>query len=142
MISSRLLAFALLACGACSDDVPTLDVMTTAHATTTLNPPDDHIPSDLGHYRWDLVEKPVGATSMSPFEAPLTSSITIIPPVRGIYVLDRWFVGEAADQLSYHVVVTAAGQTPAVVISGPARVGSGPWRASTEVPPPAPKVYL
>jgi hypothetical protein len=44
---------------------------------------------------------------------------------RGIYVYDRWFVGPAAEQLSYHVIVTVIGAAPIAVVVGPSTVAVG-----------------
>jgi hypothetical protein len=122
MTSSRTFVVAIVAAG-CSDDVPTLEVTATVLANVQLAPPDDHIPSDLGHYRWELVEAPPGASPPLPREQ--TATITIMPLSRGLYAYDRWFVDDAAEQLSYHVVVTVGGVAPTALLAGPSMVAIG-----------------
>jgi len=123
MTSSRMLVIAITACGACVEDVPTMYETATARMDTSVAPPDDHIPVDLGHYRWELVEAPVGH-KVDGLSAT-TAAVTITPPVRGIYAFNRWFVGQASEQLSYHVVLTVDGATPTAVIAGPTSVAIG-----------------
>lgn len=123
MTCNRMLAIAIAVCGGCVQDVPTLYETATARMNARLDPPDDHIPTDLGHYRWELVEAPPGqdVTELT----ATTAFITITPPARGIYAFNRWFVGQAAEQLSYHVVVTVEGAAPVAMIVGPASVPVG-----------------
>lgn len=123
MTCRLILGFAIVACAGCIDDVPTLYVTATAMVSVELAPPDDRIPAAFGHYRWKLVEEP--PLSNVPFPIAETASLTIRPTTRGIYVYDRWFVGEAAAQLSYHVVVTVEGAAPMARIVGPAMVAVG-----------------
>jgi len=115
----RLLVAVWVASSGCADDVPTLEVMTTARTITTLAPPDDQIPMGLGHYRWQLMEAPTDSSELDPYQKVETATLTITPLTRGVYVFDRWFVGQAAEQLSYRVVVTAAGAPPTIVLTGP-----------------------
>lgn len=95
---------------------------TTAMVSVELSPPDDGIPMTFGHYRWKLAEAPKGIIA-PPLEQAAT--IVVVPPRRGIYVYDRWFVGQAAEQLSYHVVVTAYGAAPTARIVAPSMVATG-----------------
>jgi hypothetical protein len=123
MTCNRTLVIAIAICGGCVQDVPTLYETATAQMNATLDPPDDHIPTDLGHYRWELVEAP-------PVEGvgdlwATTASITITPPSRGIYAFNRWFVGQADEQLSYHVILTVEGAAPTAVIVGPTSIPVG-----------------
>ena len=106
----------------CAVDVPTLYATTTALVSTALAPPSDNIPADLGHYSWELVESPVPLHES--FDVG-TATLTVTLPTRGIYVFDRWFVGQAAEQLSYHVVVTVDGVAPMAKIVGPTMVVVG-----------------
>jgi hypothetical protein len=99
----------------CADDVPTLYATTTALVRIDLAPPSDNIPTALGHYSWELVESPVPLHES--FDVG-TADLTVALPTRGIYVFDRWFVGQAAEQLSYHVVVTVDGVAPMARIVG------------------------
>jgi len=115
MTCRRLLVVVLATCGACVQDVPTLYATATAQTSAELAPPDDHIPTDLGHYRWALVEAPPGRTAGD--LSATTASITITPPGRGTYAFNRWFVGQASEQLSYHVVLTVDGAAPMAVIT-------------------------
>jgi hypothetical protein len=101
----------------CVDTVPTLHVATVVHRSVLLAPPDDQIPTEFGHYRWVLVTAPASATPPTPTEP--TATVSLLMTRRGIYVYDRWFVSDAADQLSYHVVVTVDGAPPLARISGP-----------------------
>lgn len=111
----------LVACG--TGDVPTVEVETTSGVSTQLLAPDNHIPSDFGHYRWELVEAPAGTFTSSPLDTSATLSVT--PPLRGIYVFDRWFVGQAADELTYHFIVTANGSIPIARIDAPTTASVG-----------------
>ncbi len=107
----------------CTDDVPTLQVSTFARTSVELSPPDDDVPDAFGHYRWNLSLSPDGLVVAPPIA--LTPTVTVTPPKRGVYVYDRWFVGEAAEQLSYHVVVTASGVRPTARVGGPMMVAVG-----------------
>ncbi|MDB4956511.1 MAG: domain containing protein [Myxococcales bacterium] len=118
-----MLVLAIAVGAGCTEDVPTLYERTTAMVGIELAPPDDHIPAGLGHYRWELVEAPPRATTSSPTEE--TAAIAIVPTTRGIYVYDRWFVGQAAEQLSYHVVITVEGAAPTARVVGPTMVAAG-----------------
>lgn len=124
MTCRRMLVIAIVAGTGCSDDVPTLYVTTTALVRSELAPPDDNIPTSLGHYHWKLVESPIGS-AFGPSATIATPTLEITPPVRGIYVFDRWFVGQAAEELSYHVVVTVDGAAPMAMVGGPTMVGVG-----------------
>ncbi len=117
MISRRVLTLALLACASCSEDVPTIHVTTTAMMSVQLTAPDDSIPGTLGHYRWEVVETPPHVTVPTPTDE--TATIMVAPPARGIYVYDRWFVGQADEQLSCHVVVDVHGAPPMASVAGP-----------------------
>ena len=112
----RSALIAIVACG-CAEDIPTFRAATTALTSTELAPPTP-IPPAFGSYRWELVDAPADGT-LGDLSAS-TPTIVVTPPVRGVYVLDRWFVGEAADQISDHVVMTAEGAAPSASISGPA----------------------
>ena len=115
MTCRRLLVIAIAASGGC-EDVLTLYETTTALAPIDLAPPDDHIPPDLGHYLWELVEAPPRGALIE-FSAE-DAAISITPPVRGTYVFDRWFVSEAAEQLSSHIIVNVEGASPTALIVG------------------------
>jgi len=119
--SSILIALAL---SGCANDVPTLYATGIARMSTLLDPPDDQIPTSLGHYRWELLEEPVTADLPTLF-GDQTATIVILPPGRGIYVLDRWFVTAAAEQLSYHVVVTVEGVAPSATFTAPDTLALG-----------------
>ncbi len=123
MISRHVLTIALVACASCSEDVPTIQVTTTAMMTVQLSAPDDAIPDTLGHYRWEVVETPPDVTVPAPTDE--TATIMVAPPVRGIYLYDRWFVGQADEQLSCHVVVDVHGAPPRASVAGPAMVAVG-----------------
>jgi hypothetical protein len=110
-------------CSACTEQVPTLYVTATALVDTTVAPPDDGLPADFGHYRWELVEAPRGENAGD--LSAQTAAITIRPPSRGIYVFDRWFVGDAGEQLSCRVVLTVAGVPPVAHVVGPTMVSVG-----------------
>ena len=117
MTSRPILLFALpVIITGCADDAPTVTVTATAQSSVMLDSPDAPIPSEFGHYRWELVEEPPNAFMATPVEA--TASILVTPHVRGVYVYDRWFVGQAADELTYHFVVTANGAIPRAAILG------------------------
>jgi len=120
-----MLLVTIAASAGCADDVPTLYTATTALVGISLNPPDDHIPTNFGHYRWQLVEAPPGASTAGPSATEETAIIVVTPPLRGIYAYDRWFVGQTAEQLSYHVVVTVDGAPPTAVVVGPTMVAAG-----------------
>jgi hypothetical protein len=123
MTSRPILALALLSSAGCFEETPTLEVTTTALVTVELAPPDIRIPDTLGHYRWELTEAPpLGYTGSPPDPTP---TILVTPHIRGIYKYDRWFVGEAADQLTYHVVLTANGSPPRARIVSPPMVTVG-----------------
>lgn len=124
MTFRRVLVLAITASAGCAEDVPTLHTTTTALVNTSLAPPDDHVPMEFGHYRWDLVEAPPGK-SVRDLSSETGAAVTITPPGRGIYVFDRWFVGEAAEQLSYHVVVTVEGALPTALVVGSTMVAVG-----------------
>ncbi len=117
MTCKRALLIAIAAGSGCAEEVSIFHATTTALMSTDISPPDDHIPTAFGRYRWELVEAPSGA-NLGDLSAD-TSSITITPTGRGIYVLDRWFVGDAAEQRSYHVVVTVDGAVPNAFVVGP-----------------------
>ena len=117
MISRQMLTIALVACASCSEDVPTIEVTTTALTSVRLSAPDDSIPGTLGHYRWEVVETPPDVTVPTPTDE--TPTIIVAPPARGTYVYDRWFVGQADEQLSCHVVVDVHGAPPQASIFGP-----------------------
>ncbi|MBA3398141.1 MAG: hypothetical protein H0T89_36280 [Deltaproteobacteria bacterium] len=122
MTSKATLVLVLSIVG-CTDDVPTLRVSTTALTSIELSPPDDGVPDTFGHYRWDVSQVPEGVFVAPP--AAQTATITVTPLSRGVYVYDRWFVGEATEQLSYHVVVTVAGARPTARVGGPMTVAIG-----------------
>jgi hypothetical protein len=113
-----MLTIAVVACASCSEDVPTIQVTATAMMTVQLAAPDDSIPATLGHYRWEVVETPPDVTVPTPTDE--TATITVAPPARGIYVYARWFVGQADEQLSCHVVVEVHGALPSASVAGPA----------------------
>jgi hypothetical protein len=116
MTSSRL-ALVLIVAGACSNDVPRLEVAATALTQVTLAPPGDELPVGFGRYRWELVDAPPTSDLLPPPDQ--TATIVIRPPRRGIYAFERWFVGEAARELSYFVVVTVDGALPIPMLTGP-----------------------
>jgi len=122
MTSSRL-ALALIVTGACSNEVPTLDVTATAQTQVTVAPPGDPVPIDRGHYRWELVDAPPTSDLLPPPDQ--TAMIAIRPPRRGVYAYERWFVGEAAQELSYFVIVTVGGAPPIPVVTGPTDAAIG-----------------
>jgi hypothetical protein len=119
--------FTLVLCAlvlvACTDDVPTLRLTTSAMTSVRLSPPDDGVPDAFGHYRWAVALTPEGVVVAPPTEQ--TATITVTPPRRGVYVYDRWFVGKAAEQLSYHVVVTVTGTRPTARVGGPSMIALG-----------------
>ncbi len=117
MTCKRFVAIAI-ALGGCANDVPTLNVHATARERTLLEPPDDQIPTSLGHYRWELVEQPFTA-NLATLAGDQTATVVITPPTRGVYVLDRWFVTAAAEELSYHVDVTVEGVAPSATFTAP-----------------------
>lgn len=114
---------AIVASAGCTDEVPTLYATTTAMVQVELAPPDEPIPPPFGHYRWELVEAPSGAIAPPPRGESAT--IVFLPTRRGLYAFDRWFVGPAAEQLSYHVVVTVEGAVPKALVVGPTMVAVG-----------------
>jgi hypothetical protein len=118
-----VLVLAIVASSGCLEDVPTLYVSTTATISVELAPPDDQLPPSLGHYRWETVEAPPGVVTVDPTAE--TAMITIVPATRGIYVFDRWFVGQAVEQLSYHVVLSVDGAAPKANVIGPTTVTVG-----------------
>ena len=123
MTCKRMLVIAIAVCGGCVQDVPTLYETATAQMSADLDPPADYIPTDLGHYRWELVEAPPGGSAGD--LSATTASVTITPSGRGIYTFNRWFVGQADEQLSCHVVVDVEGAAPVAVIAGPNSVPVG-----------------
>jgi hypothetical protein len=123
MTSRNIILVLAVAAAGCTEDVPTLEVTATALQSVQLAPADDHIPDGLGHYRWELVEAPPDTNLPPPTQQ--TAAITIDPPTRGTYVYDRWFVGEATEQLSCHVVVDVAGASPTASVAGPSMIAVG-----------------
>jgi len=115
-----MLALSLVAC---TDDVPTMRMTTTARTTVSLSPPSESVPDGLGHYRWSVSESPDGVV-VAPLEAQ-TATISVSPPTRGVYVYDRWFVANTSEQLSYHVVVTVTGAPPTARVGGPMMIAIG-----------------
>lgn len=123
MTCKSLLVIALVA--GCTEEVPTLYATTTAKVGVELAPPDDNLPPAYGHYRWELLEAPYNAAVVGLHDAAETPAISITPPLRGFYAYDRWFVGPAAKQVSYHVLVTVDGAAPTAAIAGPTTIGVG-----------------
>ncbi len=123
MTCSRVLALIVAVVTGCVDDVPTLEITTIARVAVELAPADDGIPAAFGHYRWELVEAPPTATDSSPTEE--TPFVSVEPTTRGLYVYDRWFVSDAAAQLSSHVIVTVTGASPVALVTGPAMLAVG-----------------
>src|SRR4051794_1753700 len=101
-----------------------MHVATTATVRITLAPVDDKIPDQFGHYYWKLVAAPPDSM-IAPPDSP-TVTISVLPIRRGIYVFDRWWVGQSTEELSSHVVLTVDGAPPVPHIVGPnaAAVGS------------------
>lgn len=124
MTCKRMLVIAIVVGAGCTADVPTLDLTTTALVDSVITPPDDNIPAGLGHYRWQLLESPI-ASALGPSASIVTPTLEITPPVRGIYAYDRWFVGPAAEELTYHIVVTVDGAAPMARVGGPTTAGVG-----------------
>lgn len=122
-MTSRSVVLALALVAACTDDVPTLRVSTIAGTSVELAPPDDGIPPEFGHYRWEVSETPDGVVVAPP--AAMTATITVTPITRGLYVYDRWFVGDSAAQLSARVIVYVTGARPVARIEGPMTVAVG-----------------
>lgn len=123
MTSRPLFVLAIVGASACTDDVPVLRIATTATVLVDLAPPEEDVPADLAHYRWEVADAPPGAFAPAPTE--VTPTIVIQPARRGIYVYDRWFIGGATEQLSYHVVVTVYGAAPMAHITGPTMAAVG-----------------
>jgi len=119
-VISRATAALVLVVAGCTDDVPTLRVSTMALTSVDLSLPDDRVPESFGHYRWEVSRSPDGVVVAPP--TAQTPTVTVAPPKRGVYVYDRWFVGEASEQLSYHVVVTVSGARPLARVGGPMMV--------------------
>jgi hypothetical protein len=122
-VTSRAALVLVLLIVGCTDDVPTMRVSTIAMTSVELSPPDDRVPDAFGHYRWDVSQSPDGLVVAPP--AAQTATVTVTPPRRGVYVYDRWFVGEATEQLSCHVIVTVSGARPVARVGGPMMVAVG-----------------
>lgn len=115
MTCRHLLLLAALLAG-CADDVPVVSLTGTATMQIALTVPDDPFPEALATYRWEVTAVPLGVELHSPVTT--TSTANVIPPLRGVYVVDRWLVSGISERLTHHLVLTALGIAPLAEIDG------------------------
>ena len=81
------------------------------------------IPDDLTTFRWELVTAPDGSVTGGPHgDLPISS---FIPDLRGVYLCDRWLVGDVSERLTHHIIVTVGGVAPEATVRGDGIISVG-----------------
>lgn len=117
MISRRCaIVLALLVATGCVDEVPVVEIATTATTVVTLSVPHDYARDEVSRFRWELVTAPENAVTGAPHGDASTASF--VPNRRGVYLVDRWAESELSERLTYHIVVTVRGAAPQATVGG------------------------
>jgi hypothetical protein len=121
MTCKALVLAALLA--GCTDDIPEVQLTTSALTPTTLGSVDDVIPESLAHYRWTLISAPRDANATAPSDD--AAVVVVTPPVRGLYAYERWLEHGLSEDVSLRVILTVSGVPPVAKLTPTPQVSVG-----------------